>query len=1124
MTDTGTDTDTDTGTGTETSTDINFNNPLMFIGIGIALLVIGCCLYLMNNNLFILSTILCLAGCGIGGFGIMKKLEEDKNTDTDADMDADADADADADTDTNTDIDADTNADTNADKILTEEEKKRIEEEKKRIEEEKKKKKEIDDAKNIEKEKNEAMVFQTLEESTVSCELGQEPLLLEDLNEWTCKPCPDGKISKGDKTICKSCDDDTMIPSSNKAKCEYCDKGYYAKDNICIKCDPGKYQESLQGANECQTCKAGKSSSENNDICVDCPIGKITTADGEVSCTECPTGKFNDIEGNTTCTTCNEADGCDIEMECTSKNNLYCKVPCDAGYWSNTGYQTFNQDTKDLTECTPCESLCPDGEAVACTTTSNTICNIKCDFNTGPGHKEYIDGQFIDCPPCELPGYITDGTLPCTSCKDTEGTISTANGECEMCGDNEIPNADSSACDKCTDFLDLVTVGGLTYPQVIPSIKSNNTTCTECTAGKMTTDGMTCIDCEVGKWRPSHMHNICLACDGLNFHTTTAKDQCEKCPSGQISKDKVTCSSCDNIDSQIPSLTEETCKDCDDGKIASISVDSAQCISKCRAGTDYNDNCLPPEYVPSNSSIFDKDLYVFTHPGYNISTKTAQFLNSSSSDGYPCIILFFHFPARYPCSGTSQDGKDIGGQTVTDGIKTNSSTSFFYEGYFTHKDLGVSFDKHENSIPDQVVGNTFTTNDGKKNGNPLYLRYLHPAFPQEIYLNIYENNIKLDLQNNGTSSTDIGIKLLNTDFHKYWYDKNGYKTFYMCLRGPDDRLVKSIKDQSTGNDGTVWRNESNMAKYWLPDNTKTYKIEIDDRNSDNFFSTPIKQEKVIEDIKFLTAPFNKPPVGRNCTNTFHSTMNKGQVFTNNGGYTEEHTIPYFDSPRSSIDDGIDHKLAFNYSKISICDFSSPDKVPIPSHGFYNDEVCGLGMSNLDKKYIWDIYNNSVIDPYSNLELINHAILPFENFYRTNGRIHNNNAIVYFSHSDDPDLYSQYSWWDSAEKTYIINSLDWSKRWYTPDTAPPKGDVFFSDNSHGTWCNNYKSEWELQSGNYCSLTQYFEKVFSISTDYITIHNNTKQGKLTNPTSFDSLKTFCNASGVMRKWKKTENVDL
>ena len=166
-----------------------------------------------------------------------------------------------------------------------------------------------------------------------------------------------------------------MVPSFNNTRCEYCDKGYYVKDSICIKCDPGKYQESLQGAIECQTCKAGTSSNENNDTCVDCPIGKITATDGE-TCTECPTGKYSDSEGNKECSVCDEANGCEIELPCTSKNNLYCKVSCDDGTWSADGYKTYNQDTNSLTECTPCTS-CSDGIGVNCTKKTDTICNCK---------------------------------------------------------------------------------------------------------------------------------------------------------------------------------------------------------------------------------------------------------------------------------------------------------------------------------------------------------------------------------------------------------------------------------------------------------------------------------------------------------------------------------------------------------------------------------------------------------------------------------------------------------------------------------------------------------------------------------------------------------------------------
>lgn len=104
---------------------------------------------------------------------------------------------------------------------------------------------------------------------------------------------------------CESCPKGTFWNNSDvgTTSCTNCAAGTFASitgRTVCARCSNGMY--SLEGAQECISCKAGKYC--DNGVQLDCPIGSISAVDGSTSCTLCVSDRFSPTAGGTSCQSC----------------------------------------------------------------------------------------------------------------------------------------------------------------------------------------------------------------------------------------------------------------------------------------------------------------------------------------------------------------------------------------------------------------------------------------------------------------------------------------------------------------------------------------------------------------------------------------------------------------------------------------------------------------------------------------------------------------------------------------------------------------------------------------------------------------------------------------------------
>ncbi|KAH9498861.1 hypothetical protein Btru_004887 [Bulinus truncatus] len=384
------------------------------------------------------------------------------------------------------------------------------------------------------------------EDCTISCPAGTEGNLTDH-----CEVCGDDEyknVSGFGK--CYNCTGDYTSSISNRTHCTevHCDFGREYKNNACKDCLVGFYK-SIRGNNDCMKCPANKTTplpasisidncnitscdpgffSNDNTICLACPIGTYKNNSGNQPCSDCPQGVTTVNAGST------HADNCS-RILCSAGfyrfNDSYC-ISCPIGEYQNETNQT---------ECKKCPSL-SNRPSTTFNTTSTDIrdCYPICQAGY------FLNRTERSCLPCPYGTYknTTDLSETCNECPAnlTTGSIAANNSnDCRfsICSKGHYrPSSLYVSCIKCP-------VG--TYKNV-SSVQQAD--CFQCPDNKTTlVEGATsqekyCItNCPEGQ-QFSLTENNCSACPvGQYREDSTVLNVCKYCPTNQttLSPGATTC-------------------------------------------------------------------------------------------------------------------------------------------------------------------------------------------------------------------------------------------------------------------------------------------------------------------------------------------------------------------------------------------------------------------------------------------------------------------------------------------------------------------------------------------------------------------------------------------------------
>ena len=362
-----------------------------------------------------------------------------------------------------------------------------------------------------------------------------------------------------------------------------CQIGYEVNDNICQKCDFGKFK-GVSGNESCTNCLAGSHASQR----------------GMAACTECPVDTFS-LSGDQFCTQCKEnsqsAAGSDEFGDCKcnagyADDVLVCEA-CSPGKYKDIA---ANQDCSD----------CPDNSYSASTSVFITDCTCNAGF-TGP------DGT--DCLACEL-GEFKDasGSQNCASCAADTFANATGSTFCHPCMNSSTSPVGSTGIDQCTCDIGHARIGTELAP-----------ICSSCEPGKKAS-GLGCVDCSVSEFSTEYGQTECQQCPQNTSAYVVPRTSCQcdpgfRCREGsECHGDCIFCT--ENTFADTGAWREE-CSACQPNSVSvkgSPTQDNCQCVPGfIEAAPHVCEACLPGTYssgFDDQSCITCAGDYVYTpvHP------------------------------------------------------------------------------------------------------------------------------------------------------------------------------------------------------------------------------------------------------------------------------------------------------------------------------------------------------------------------------------------------------------------------------------------------------------------------------------------------------------------------------
>jgi hypothetical protein len=288
----------------------------------------------------------------------------------------------------------------------------------------------------------------------------------------SCTFCTQGKYSTVvDATVATGCTQQcpagTYMPSQTApTTCSYCPAGRYSINGLGAACTP---------------CADGKYSptvgAETIETCLPCPLGRGPSTD-KSECAICAAGKYRGAAVNV----CTDCPGSGTEMV-SAAGSTVCIATCPSGtYLSGT------------TQCIPCLA----GTAGAYTTgISCTACNAN----------EFSGAGAATCLACPTGSYSPGASKACTYCELGKYVKS-----------DDGPNT----CRDCTAGTSTFSKG------VITTVAGSATICTNCPAGKFSTDGTPCTDCPAGTINNNVGLSTCTQCTPGTY-SEPGKTVCTPC-------------------------------------------------------------------------------------------------------------------------------------------------------------------------------------------------------------------------------------------------------------------------------------------------------------------------------------------------------------------------------------------------------------------------------------------------------------------------------------------------------------------------------------------------------------------------------------------------------------------
>ena len=150
-----------------------------------------------------------------------------------------------------------------------------------------------------------------------------------------CVVCPKGKYSANDANhVCSYCPNGKSTSGTGTiqaAACSECTTGKYSNaletSGMCEPCPEGKSPFNEHAA--CKDCALGKSSPGGLEECILCEAGTYQSGLGKTACIDCPVGKISTAD-STSFAARNKCDECDVGTYNDEIKQIVCKL-CEAG-------------------------------------------------------------------------------------------------------------------------------------------------------------------------------------------------------------------------------------------------------------------------------------------------------------------------------------------------------------------------------------------------------------------------------------------------------------------------------------------------------------------------------------------------------------------------------------------------------------------------------------------------------------------------------------------------------------------------------------------------------------------------------------------------------------------------
>lgn len=285
---------------------------------------------------------------------------------------------------------------------------------------------------------------------TVECPMGTFGVLRDNVfgsqydggGEPVCELCPRGSFSNVTRsTECLKCPAGTSS-EQGASECITCPAGRWGNANgmsSCTACSAGKYSTTEGSTNYdvCLACPAGKSSPTASTECIDCPVGRYASSQGQAECTICGPGKFGKASGELEVIACQ---ACEAGKSSTGGDQSACHE-CPPGYVSD-GFRS-EADPGVCAACAPMKfeenNVCKDCPAGKFSLEGSDVCSDCSVLGCAAAVDECTNADDGSCSSCEA-GYYSTAVGDLSKCEACPYGKTSAEGQ-TTCTNFDVPSA-----------------------------------------------------------------------------------------------------------------------------------------------------------------------------------------------------------------------------------------------------------------------------------------------------------------------------------------------------------------------------------------------------------------------------------------------------------------------------------------------------------------------------------------------------------------------------------------------------------------------------------------------------------------------------------------------------------